>query len=68
MKKDIAEAKAQFAEFIRRAEAEENIELTRYGLVLASADKVMRCAMMWNCLVDRSAIPALLIPNVMFAN
>lgn len=31
----IAEAKAQFAELIRRAEAGESIELTRYGRPVA---------------------------------
>jgi prevent-host-death family protein len=31
----IAEAKAQFAEIIRRAEAGEDIELTRYGRAVA---------------------------------
>jgi prevent-host-death family protein len=35
MKIAIAEAKAQFAEIIRRAEAGEEIELTRYGRAVA---------------------------------
>lgn len=35
MKIAIAEAKAQFAELIRRAEAGEEIELTRYGRPVA---------------------------------
>lgn len=35
MKIAIAEAKAQFAEIIRRAEAGEEIELTRYGRPVA---------------------------------
>ena len=35
MKIAIAEAKAQFAEIIRRAEAGEDIELTRYGRAVA---------------------------------
>jgi prevent-host-death family protein len=35
MKVAIAEAKAQFAEIIRRAEAGEEIELTRYGRAVA---------------------------------
>ena len=35
MKIAIAEAKAQFAELIRRAEAGEEVELTRYGRPVA---------------------------------
>jgi prevent-host-death family protein len=35
MRVAIAEAKAQFAEIIRRAEAGEEIELTRYGRAVA---------------------------------
>jgi prevent-host-death family protein len=35
MKIAIAEAKAQFAEIIRRAEAGEEVELTRYGRAVA---------------------------------
>lgn len=35
MKIAIAEAKAQFAEIIRRAEAGEEVELTRYGRPVA---------------------------------
>lgn len=42
MKIAIAEAKAQFAELIRRAEAGEPIELTRYGRPVAQIVPVVR--------------------------
>lgn len=42
MKIAIAEAKAQFAELIRRAEAGEPVELTRYGKPVAQIVAVNR--------------------------
>ena len=44
MKIAIAEAKAQFAELIRRAEAGEPVELTRYGKPVAQIVPVARPA------------------------
>ncbi|MEL7092734.1 MAG: type II toxin-antitoxin system prevent-host-death family antitoxin [Pseudomonadota bacterium] len=44
MKIAIAEAKAQFADLIRRAEAGEAIELTRYGRSVAQIVAVERGA------------------------
>ena len=59
MKIAIAEAKAQFAEVIRRAEAGEEIELTRYGRAVArivAPKPVARMALI-GCMQGRFVVP-----------
>ena len=56
----IAEAKAQFAELIRRAEAGEEIELTRYGRPVARivAPKPVRRISLIGCMKGQIHIAA----------
>lgn len=60
MKIAIAEAKAQFAEIIRRAEAGEEIELTRYGRAVARivGPRPERRQPLVGCMAGRFAAPA----------
>jgi prevent-host-death family protein len=59
MKIAIAEAKAQFAEIIRRAEAGEEIELTRYGRPVARivAPKPEKKIALIGCMKGRFTLP-----------
>jgi prevent-host-death family protein len=59
MKIAIAEAKAQFAEIIRRAEAGEEIELTRYGRAVARVvgPKPEKRQMLVGCMKGRFEAP-----------
>jgi prevent-host-death family protein len=54
MKIAIAEAKAQFAELIRRAEAGEEVELTRYGkpvaMLVPPRPKKKKTIELWGCM------------------
>jgi len=59
MKIAIAEAKAQFAEIIRRAEAGEEIELTRYGRAVARVvgPKPEKLQALIGCMKGRFEVP-----------
>jgi prevent-host-death family protein len=54
MKIAIAEAKSQFAELIRRAEAGEEVELTRYGkpvaMLVPPRPKKKKTIELWGCM------------------
>jgi prevent-host-death family protein len=54
MKIAIAEAKAQFADLIRRAEAGEEVELTRYGkpvaMLVPPRPKKKKTIELWGCM------------------
>lgn len=59
MKVPIAEAKAQLARIIRRAEAGEEIELTRYGRAVARivGPRPERRGMLIGCMAGRFTLP-----------
>ena len=59
MKIAIAEAKAQFAEIIRRAEAGEEIELTRYGRAVARivGPKPVKKVALYGCMKGQFVLP-----------
>ena len=60
MKIALAEAKAQFAEIIRRVEAGEEIELTRYGRAVARivGPRPAKGQALVGCMKGRFAAPA----------
>lgn len=59
MKIAVADAKAQFAEIVRRAEAGEEIELTRYGRAVARivGPKPEKRQALLGCMKGRFEIP-----------